>query len=105
TPALAIAADVEAHAAMKGTAGPALHHGTAELLDGGERLALGADEQPEVVAFDLDLDGLVIDLGLADLAVEAVGLDEALDEVGDDVGLVVGGGVVCAREGDLPGGV
>ena len=66
TPALPVAADVDPHPALVVARGPALHHGPGELLHRLEGLALGADQQAEVVAGDLDLDGLVVDLGALD---------------------------------------
>src|SRR5262245_40121444 len=85
--ALAVAGDIDPEPA--GALGHrTVDDGAGQLLERGERLATGADEQTEIIAVDRDLD-LVVVHRRRDFTIEAERPDEAVDELGGDLTLTL----------------
>ena len=90
--------DVDPHAVPVGLA---LHHRAHELLDRVQRRALRPDEEPEVVAGDLDDDHVVVDHALG-LGAEVEGVDQTLGELLGRLGLLLDRHVVLGRVHGAP---
>ena len=88
-PPLPVTGDVDADPPVMGPGRLPLHDRAGELLDRLQGLSLRADQQAEVLAFDPQLDRVVVDLLLADRRVEVECLDQPVEEGPHDGGLLL----------------
>jgi hypothetical protein len=85
---LAVAGDVDVDPAVAG-AGLALHDGPGQVLDREQGGTLGADQEAEIAAGELDVEGVLVGLGDVDSCGETEALDQTVQELRGDAALLL----------------